>query len=188
MLELRQAKLILNDIMEELEEEGTPFDRSIPIGIMIEVPSAALMANVFAREVSFISIGTNDLIQYTLAVDRGNERVANLYSGASPAVLQLVKQVIRAGKHYQVETSICGEIAGEVVYTMLLIGFGLRTLSLVPSQIPHVKRVIRSVDIPSCERLARKVGSFDSERQVLNYLRDQVRQILPEAVGGWAGD
>lgn len=185
MLELRQAKLVLNDVMEELEEEGIAYDREIPIGMMVEVPSSALMARTFAREVDFISIGTNDLIQYTLAVDRGNERVANLYSGANPAVLQLVKQVIRAGNHAQIDVSICGEIAGELVYTMLLIGFGLRTLSLVPSQVPQVKRLIRSVDLGQCERLARRVGSFDSERQILSYLREQVRDVFPEAFGGW---
>ena len=133
-----------------------------------------------ARECSFFSIGTNDLIQYTLAVDRGNERVANLYTAAHPAVLHLVRAVVRAARRWDVETSICGEIAGEVEYTMLLVGMGLCTLSLVPSQIPHVKRVIRSVDIEQCERLARKVGSFESERQVINHLRDEVRKVLPE--------
>ncbi len=179
-MELRQAKMILNDVKEECQEEGVKFDHDIPVGIMVEVPSAALMASSLAREVAFFSIGTNDLIQYTLAVDRGNERVANLYSAAHPAVLQLIRGVVRTGRRFKVETSLCGEIAGEVEYTMLLIGMGLRTLSLVPSQIPHVKRVIRSVDIKDCEQLARKVGSFDSERQVLNYLREEVRKVLPE--------
>jgi phosphotransferase system enzyme I (PtsI) len=146
------------------------------------------MAHVLAREVSFFSLGTNDLIQYTLAVDRGNERVANLYTGASPAVLQLMKTVVRAARKAKIELSICGEMAGEAIYTMLLIGMGLRTLSLVPAQIPHIKRVIRSVDIPQCERLARKVGSFDSERQVLNTLRDEVRKIVPESSGGWSAE
>jgi phosphotransferase system enzyme I (PtsI) len=185
-MELRQTKMILSDVMEECEEEGIEFDGDIPIGIMVEVPSAALMASVLAREVSFFSIGTNDLIQYTLAVDRGNERVANLYSGANPAVLRLVKAVIQASKRFQVETSLCGEIAGEALYTMLLIGLGLRTLSLVPAQIPHVKKVIRSVDVPACERLARKVGSFDSERQVLKGLREELEKVLPETEEGWS--
>ena len=144
------------------------------------------MASAFAREVSFFSIGTNDLIQYTLAVDRGNERVANLYSAASPAVIQLIKAVIRVSKRFHVQTSLCGEIAGESVFTMLLIGLGLRTLSLVPSQVPTVKRVIRSVDVPTCERLARKVGSFDSERQVMNCLRDELDKVLPESADGWS--
>ena len=187
-MEIRQAKMILNDVMEECQEEGIEYDADIPVGMMVEVPSAALTAPVLAREVSFFSIGTNDLIQYTLAVDRANERVANLYNGANPAVLHLIRKVVRAGRRFDVDVSICGEIAGEVEYTMLLIGMGLRTLSLVPSQIPHVKRVIRSVDIEQCERLARKVGSFDSERQVMNFLREEVARVLPEIDGGRSAD
>jgi len=175
--------MILNDVMEECDEEGIEFDRTIPIGIMIEVPSAAIMAASFARESAFFSIGTNDLIQYTLAVDRGNERVASLYTAASPAVIHLIKSVIRAGKRFNIDTSLCGEIAGDTLYTMLLIGMGLRTLSLVPSQITHVKQVVRSVDVATCERLARKVGSFDSERQVLNCLRGELEKVLPEMDG-----
>jgi phosphotransferase system enzyme I (PtsI) len=185
-MEMRQAKMILQDVSEELEEEGVDFARKIPVGMMVEVPSAALMAPVFARDADFFSIGTNDLIQYTLAVDRGNEKVANLYTAASPAVLQLIKNVIRTGKRFNIPTSLCGEIAGEATYTMLLIGQGLRTLSLAPSQIPHVKRVIRKVDVGTCERLARKVGSFDSERKVLNCLRDELQAIFPETDGGWS--
>ena len=180
------AKMILRDVMDECKEEGIEFDEDIPIGVMIEVPSAALTATTMAKEVSFFSIGTNDLIQYTLAVDRANEKVANLYCGAHPAVLQLIKGVIRAGRRLGVDTSLCGEIAGEVEYTMLLLGMGLRTLSMVPSQLSNVKRVIRSVDMGQCERLARKVGSFDSERQVLKCLRQQLDEILPGMNGGRA--
>ncbi|MGI9015338.1 MAG: phosphoenolpyruvate--protein phosphotransferase [Phycisphaerales bacterium] len=187
-MELRQARMVMRDVMEELDESGIAFDSDIPIGVMIEVPSAAMMASAFARDVDFMSIGTNDLIQYTLAVDRGNERVANLYSAANPALLMLMKQVIRAGKKAGREVSVCGEMAGELTYTMLLLGFGLRTLSMASSLIPQVKRLVRSVDIGQCERLARKVGSFDSERQVLHYLRQQTRKILPEAFGGWTAD
>ncbi len=188
VMELREAKLILRDVIEELEEEGIPCRHEVPVGIMVEVPSAALMARTLAAESAFFSIGTNDLIQYTLAVDRGNEKVAHLYSGANPAVLQLVKTVLRAGRRASIDVSICGEIAGEALYTMLLIGLGFRSLSLVPSQIPLIKRVIRAVDIENCERLARKVGSFDSERQVLNYLRDELRKVDPGNIGGWLGE
>ena len=183
-MELRQARMVLNDVMDECQDDGIDFNPDMEVGIMIEVPSAALMATTLAREVSFFSIGTNDLIQYTLAVDRGNERVANLYSGANPAVLHLIRAVVRAGRRRDIDTSICGEIAGETDFTMLLIGMGLRTLSLVPSQIPQVKRIIRSVDIETCERLARKVGSFDSERQVMNCLRDEIKEIPLEMNGG----
>ena len=188
VMELRQAKMILNDVCEELDEEGIRFDRGIQTGIMIEVPSAALLSRAFAQECSFFSIGTNDLIHYTIAVDRGNERVAHLYTGASPAVLYLVKQVVRSGRRAGIDVSLCGEIAGEALYTMLLIGLGLRTLSLVPSQIPLIKRVIRSVDVPHCEELARRVGSFDSERQVLTTLRDELRKIDPDCFGGWIAE
>jgi phosphotransferase system enzyme I (PtsI) len=188
LLELRQTRMILNDVMEECEEEGIDFDRRIPIGIMIEVPSAAIMAATFAKEVDFFSIGTNDLIQYTLAVDRGNERVANLYTGTSPAVIHLVKNVIRAAKRFNTEVSLCGEIAGDPLFTMLLIGLGLRVLSLVPAQIPVIKRIVRAVNVAECERLARKVGSFDSERQVSNTLRAELQRVLPDAGDAHSGE
>ena len=182
VMELRQTKMLLKDVCEELDEEGIPYDRNLETGMMIEVPSAALMAKTFASEVSFFSIGTNDLIQYTLAVDRGNERVANLYTGAHPAVIQLIKSVVRAARRRSIDVSLCGEIAAEPMYTMLLIGLGIRTLSVVPSQIPAIKQVIRSVDIERCERVARKVSTFDSERQVINYLRAELRKVSPESL------
>lgn len=184
LTELRQAKLILRDVMEDLQEEGVPFDTATKIGMMVETPSAAIMAQAFCREVDFFSIGTNDLIQYTLAVDRTNERVAKLYTGADPAVLRLMKDVVRTARRFNVPVSCCGEMAGDTLYTMLLLGLGLRTLSASPSRIPHIKRVIRSVDIQRCERLARTACSFDSERQVSAYLRDQARKVIPEESGG----
>ena len=188
MNELRQAKLIFNEVIEECDEEGLNLSSNIPIGMMVEVPSAALMAATFTREVDFFSIGTNDLIQYTVAVDRGNERVASLYTAANPAVIKLIKSVIRAARRGKVETSLCGEIAGDPVYTMLLIGLGLRSLSLVPSQIPAVKQVIRKVNVKDCERLARKIGSLDSDRRILSTLRSELQKIVPEALGGWSAE
>ena len=185
MTELKQAKMVLYDVADDLREEGVGVPTDIPIGMMVEVPSAALMASTFAREVDFFSIGTNDLIQYTVAVDRSNERVANLYSASNPAVIRLVKNVIRAAKRRGVETSLCGEIAGDMTYTMLLIGLGLRSLSLVPAQIPRVKQVIRRVTLEECERLARRVGAFESQRRILRVLREETRRVLPEADGGW---
>src|SRR5258705_5331191 len=113
VIELRQAKLILNDVMEELEDEGQEFRRDIPIGMMIEVPSAALMANQFAKEVNFFSIGTNDLIQYTLAVDRTNEKVAGLFCPGHPAGFGVMRDVIRAGTRNNVHVSVCGGMGGE---------------------------------------------------------------------------
>ena len=173
-------------MLEECDEEGVEFSQNIPVGMMVEVPSAALMAATFTREVDFFSIGTNDLIQYTVAVDRGNERVASLYTATNPAVIKLIKSVIRAARRGKVETSLCGEIAGDPVYTMLLIGLGLRSLSLVPSQIPAIKQVIRKVTVDECERLARRIGSLDSDRRILTTLRTELQKKVPEAIGGWS--
>jgi len=186
MNELKQAKLIFSDVLEECEDAGIPFDRNIPVGMMVEVPSAAIMAATFTREADFFSIGTNDLIQYTVAVDRGNERVASLYTASNPAVIKLIKSVIRAARRGNIETSLCGEMAGDPIYTMLLIGLGLRYLSLVPSQIPAIKQVIRRVRVDDCERLARKIGSLDSDRRILTTLRSELQQTVPEALGGWS--
>lgn len=181
LMELRQARMILNDVIEELEDEGVPFRRDIPIGIMIEVPSAALMANQFAKEVNFFSIGTNDLIQYTLAVDRTNEKVAGLFCPAHPAVLALIRDVIRAASRNQISVSVCGEMAGEPLYTLLLLGLGLTVFSMNAPDVPEVKKIIRSTTIEHARQVARKVMSFDSERQVMHFLREETRKIIPEA-------
>lgn len=186
IMELRQARMILSDVMEDLEDQGIAYADNIPIGMMIEVPSAALQARTFAHESDFFSIGTNDLIQYTVAVDRSNERIANLYSAAHPALVTLVKEVIRAAQRGKVDVSLCGEMAGEPEYTMLLLGLGLRTFSMTPPAIPEIKQIIRSVSLDQCRRVARKVNGFDSEREVLNYLKDEVGKILPEGFGGWS--
>jgi phosphotransferase system enzyme I (PtsI) len=179
--ELRQSKMIIRDVMEDLDEYAVPYNSSIKVGIMIETPSAALMASLFANDCDFFSIGTNDLIQYTLAVDRGNERVSSLYSAADPAVLRLIRGVIHDAHKGKIGLSVCGEVASEPEFTMLLLGMGVRTLSLAPPMIPEVKQVIRSVTIEECNKLARKVATMDSQRQIKNYLRDKAQKILPEA-------
>jgi phosphotransferase system enzyme I (PtsI) len=179
LMQLRQAKMVLNDVIEELEDESIPFRRDIPIGIMIEVPAAALMANHFAREVNFFSIGTNDLIQYTLAVDRTNEKVAGLFCPAHPSVLALVRDVIRAGARNQISVSVCGEMAGDPLYTLLLLGLGLNTFSMNGPDIPEVKKIIRSTTMEHARQVARKVMSFDSERQVMHFLREETRKFIP---------
>ena len=181
LLELRQAKSVVRDVMEDLEEEGTDFNADIPIGMMVETPSAALQCDAFAREVDFFSIGTNDLVQYTMAVDRGNERVASLFSAAHPAVLQLVRTVIRAGLRHEVPVSLCGEIAGDPQFTLLLLGLGLRTLSCAPPAIPEIKKVIRSVSMKQALAISRRVVSFDSDKETINFLRAETRRVLPEA-------
>ena len=181
LMELRQARMILFDVMEELEDDGVPFNRHIPVGMMVEVPSAAYMANQFAKEVNFFSIGTNDLVQYTLAVDRTNEKVAGLFCPAHPAVLGLVRDVIRAGARNSISVSVCGEMAGDPLYTLLLLGLGLNIFSMNGPDVPEVKKIIRSTTMEHAKQVARRVMSFDSERQVMHFLREETRKILPEA-------
>jgi phosphotransferase system enzyme I (PtsI) len=182
LMELRQAKATLADVMEDLDEEGIPFRHSIPLGMMVETPAAAMLGAAFAREAAFLSIGTNDLTQYTLAVDRSNERVAHLFACHNPAVLKLIHQVVRAARRRNVEVSLCGEMAGSPIYCQLLIGLGLRHLSMAPKEIPAIKRIVRSVTVERCQALARDVLRFDSDRQVLNMLRDEARRAFPEEV------
>ena len=179
--ELMQAKMILRDVMEDLDEESIAYNRNIKIGVMIETPSAALTAFTLARDVNFFSIGTNDLIQYTLAVDRGNELVSTLFSSVDPAVLRLIRTVIQDAHKAQIDLSVCGEMASDPENIMLLLGMGVRTISLTPPMIPEIKQIIRSVTIEDCNNIARKVLGMNSERQISNFLRDSARKILPEA-------
>jgi phosphotransferase system enzyme I (PtsI) len=179
--EMMQAKMILRDVMEDLDEESIKYNRDVDVGIMIETPSAALMAHTLARDVDFFSIGTNDLTQYTLAVDRGNELVSTLYSAADPAVLRLIRTVIQDAYKAQIDVAVCGEVASEPEYIMLLLGLGIRTISLTPPMLPEIKQIIRSVAIEDCNTVARKILGMNSERQISRYLRDAARNILPEA-------
>jgi phosphoenolpyruvate-protein phosphotransferase (PTS system enzyme I) len=178
--ELRQAKSLVADVIEDLEEENIEHRSDLPIGIMVEVPATALQAESFAREVDFFSIGTNDLVQYTLAVDRGNEKVAPLFTAAHPAVLRLIREVIRTGQQHEVPVSLCGEIAGDPAFTLLLMGLGLRSFSCTPPAIPEVKKIIRSVTIQQALEVARQVNRFDNDKEITGYLRSITRKILPE--------
>ncbi len=178
--EVRQAKMILHDVMEDLDEDGIKYNPNMPVGIMIETPSAALTASILAGESDFFSIGTNDLIQYTLAVDRGNERVSTLYSGADPAVVNLLRSVIHDANKAKISASICGEMASEPEYIMLLLGLGFRIFSLAPPMIPEIKKLVRSVTVESCNIIARKALSMNSEREIVNYIRSAAMKVLPE--------
>jgi len=181
IMELRQARMVLNDVLEELEDEGAGFRRDIPIGMMVEVPAAVIQADQFGKEVNFFSVGTNDLIQYTLAVDRTNEKVAGLFCAANPAVLKLVRDTIRAAGRNSISVSVCGEMAGDPLYTLLLLGLGLNIFSMNGPDIPEVKKIIRSTTMEHARQVARRVMSFDSERQVMHFLREETRKIIPEA-------
>ena len=181
VMELRQCKSILREVAEDLEEAGIPYKTGIPVGTMIEVPSAAIMADVLAREVDFFSIGTNDLIQYTLAADRNNETVADLYNAADPSILRLLNQVIRAAKAAEIEVNICGEMSGEPMFTQLLLGLGVRQFSATPRKIPELKRIVRQIALPDAERIAGEALQLETAREVTSYLREQLRRILPDA-------
>ncbi|MCK6455043.1 MAG: phosphoenolpyruvate--protein phosphotransferase [Phycisphaerae bacterium] len=182
VMELRQARYLLSLVMEELEEEGYEFRGNIPVGVMVETPAAALCARELAREVDFFSIGTNDLIQYTLAVDRTNEKVAQLYTALNPSVLRLIKMIIDAGDGEQRDMSMCGEMAADPMCTMLLIGMGLRKFSAVANSLPMIKRIVRSITLADAHRVASRVAGFETEREVVNYLRDETRKVAPDLV------
>lgn len=180
--ELRQAKMVLADVMEDLEEEHIAFNRNIPVGMMVETPAAVIMLDRFLREVDFISIGTNDLIQYALAVDRGNKEVADLYQASDPAVLRLINLTVQAALKAGVPASSCGQMCGSGRYVMLLLGLGLRSLSVPPSAVPEVKRLIRAVSIPQCEAVSRRALTLDSAREVDKFLQEEMRKVAPELV------
>lgn len=186
--ELRQAKFLVREVMEDLEEEGIAFDAGIKMGMMVEVPAAAIQAEAFAREADFFSIGTNDLVQYTLAVDRTNERVASLYTPAHPAVIRLIRDVSRTARRHNVPLSCCGESAADLEFAMLLIGLGVRTLSASAGALPNLKRFIRSVSVDQCERVARQALALDSDDQVARLLRDRARTFVPQAFDGRSVD
>lgn len=180
VMELRQCRSMLKEVGEDLEEQGIPYKPDIPIGTMIEVPSAALVADLLAKEVDFFSIGTNDLVQYTLAADRNNENVAGLYNASDPAVLRLIKFVTDASIKAKITANVCGEMSGEALFAPLLLGLGIRNLSATPRKIPEIKRVIRAISIPEAERIALEALRMESAREVTSYLREQLRRILPE--------
>jgi phosphotransferase system enzyme I (PtsI) len=178
IIELRQARMVLADVMEDLAEHGIAFNPRMPVGIMVETPAAAVMLDAFVKEVDFVSVGTNDLIQYTLAVDRGNKEVADLYNACDPAVLRLLRSSLDAAHAAGVPANVCGQMSGSVMYTQLLLGLGLRHLSVPASAIPEVKQVCRSVSVAECRLVAEKALTMDSAREVKAFLRDQFQRRL----------
>ena len=171
LLELRQAKMLLADVREELYEEGVPCDPNIQVGMMVEVPAAVIMLDHFAKEVDFLSIGTNDLIQYALAVDRSNLDVVDLYHSEDPAVLKLIRRTIEVADQHGKPVSLCGQMSSDPLFAMLLMGLGLRQFSVSPHTLPEIKQVIRSVTITECRKIAEKVMTLDNHREIRNYLR-----------------
>jgi phosphotransferase system enzyme I (PtsI) len=182
--EVRRARALLQEVVSELIDQGVTVRGDLPIGAMIEVPAAAIMADQLAREVDFFSIGTNDLIQYTLAVDRSDETVADLYNAADPSVLRLISQVVAAADARGIEVSVCGSMGGDPLFTMLLVGLGLRRLSMPPHQIPEVKRVVRALELGPARQLARDVLELDTAEAVLGRLQADLLRVAPEAAVG----
>jgi len=184
--ELRWARRIVEETKQELKRQGHGFDEKIAVGIMIEVPAAALAARSLAKEADFFSIGTNDLTQYTLAVDRGNELVAGLYSPANPAVLTLIRNTIAAAEEAKIPVAMCGEMAGDPIFTALLIGMGMKELSVSPPTIPEIKKIIRSVNYEKCRKLAQEVSVMGETGAILDFLRERLSDDLPggEQFGG----
>jgi len=176
--ELRQARMVLEDAKEDLHEQGVEFNREIVVGMMVESPASVTMIDKFLPEVDFISIGTNDLIQYALAVDRTNPGVADLYQATDPAVLRMIDTSLKAAAQAKVEASLCGQMSGVPAYAMLLLGLGLREMSVPPSAIPEIKNICRSVTIPQCMAVAERAMTMDSAREVDLYLRDELNKTV----------
>jgi phosphoenolpyruvate-protein phosphotransferase (PTS system enzyme I) len=182
LLELRKARMILADVIEDLEEEKIEFRRDIPVGMMVEVPAAALQAHQFAREVDFFSIGTNDLIQYALAVDRAEPSVASLYRAGDPSILRLIQMVVDAGQIEDIPVTVCGQMSSDPKFVPLLLGLGIRNVSVTPISIPEVKDVVRNFSIKDAEELTKHALSLDIARDVENYLRAELNRLCPNRI------
>jgi phosphotransferase system enzyme I (PtsI) len=172
--EVRAVKRILADVAEELRQEGIPFDGQIPVGIMIEVPSAVIIADLLAREVDFFSVGTNDLIQYSLAIDRTNEHLSHLYEPLHPAVIRSLKLVADAAHAAGIEVCMCGEMAGDPAYLPILLGLGFDELSMNAPSIPRVKRILRRCAKADAERLTATALTFASTAEVEAFLNGEI--------------
>lgn len=182
LLEFRQAKMVLSDVVEDLEEQGVPFRRDVPVGMMVETPAAAVMAEEFAREVDFFSLGTNDLIQYTLAVDRADQAVAGLYRSGDPSILRLIRMVVEAGQRNNIPVSVCGQMSSDPMFIPLLVGLGLRQISVTPHAIPELKEVIRNLTIERAVSIAERASNLEVARDVENYLWGELKKLCPESM------
>jgi phosphotransferase system enzyme I (PtsI) len=178
LTELRRAKVILNEVKTELKNEGVKFDPKMPIGVMIETPSAAVITDLLATEADFFSIGSNDLIQYMLAVDRVNERIAHLYEPTHPAVLRMLKRIIDLAAQAGVELSICGEIAGDLPLALVLLGFGMKRFSMAATLIPEVKRLVRSISFEDVKNLASRLLELSTAEEVRTEIQRSMMKLV----------
>lgn len=178
--ELLHAKALLAEAASELRAAGKPFREDVELGLMIEVPSAAITAGMLAREVKFFSIGTNDLLQYLMAVDRGNERIAHLHDPANPAVVRLLKGVVDAAHEAGIWVGVCGELSGDIEFTPLLLGLGIDELSTGAAMIPRVKKAIRSLDMEACRQLVAHALSGERAAEIYARTTGLARSRYPE--------
>jgi len=184
--ELREAKRIISEVKQELAEARVEHNATLPVGVMIEVPAAAMMADVFAREADFLSVGTNDLIQYILAVDRANENVGYLYQPLHPAILRTLAHLVRTADSTQVPLEVCGEMAANPLQAIALIGLGVRALSLVPASIPLVKNAIRSVELQRVQSLMKDAMKLTSSTEVEALLEHELPRQAPKFFAAWS--
>ena len=180
--EIWETKRLLDEVAESLDKEGIPFNRQVEVGAMIEVPSAVIMADVLAENVDFFSIGTNDLIQYSLAIDRGNEYVAHLYQPLDPAIIRMLKHTADVAKEKGIKTFICGEMAGTPHHVPLLLGIGMDELSMNPPSIPVVKRVIRSLRVEDARSFIKEVLKQHTAKSTFELIHDTYGRILSEQI------
>ncbi len=178
--EVQHARAFIRQAQEELRTQGVPFDAKMKIGVMIEVPSAALMAEQIAAEVDFLSIGTNDLVQYMMAVDRGNDAVAALYQPFHPAVIRTIHQIVEAAHKKKNWVGVCGEMGGDPIATVLLVGLGVDELSVIPHVLPEIKKIIRSIKYKDARRVAEKVLGMTRGPEIREYLSSIIRNKVPE--------
>ncbi len=178
--ELRRAKLVLEEAKKELRKEGKQFDENVEVGVMVEIPSAAILAQQFARESRFLSIGSNDLTQYTLAVDRGNERVARLFDHFHPAVLRLIKNTVDAAHEQGIWVGMCGEFGADPLGVVLLLGMGVDEVSVVPGLLPETKQVIRSIDTGVAAEVAHQALKLSTALEVERLLEREVHHRFPK--------
>ena len=181
--ELKRAKELLNEAENELMHEGVVYERPAEIGAMIEVPSAALIADQLAKEVDFFSVGTNDLVQYTMAVDRINERVSDLFQPLNHAVVRLLKETVNAGHAAGIWVGVCGEMASDLYFTPLLIGLGFDELSVGAPRVPAIKYAIRSLDYNVCQSMAADALSDISPDEILSRCKKIAFDNYPELIG-----
>ncbi len=178
--ELRQANAILHDVSAELKAKNVAFDENMEVGAMIEIPSAAITSDLLAREVDFFSIGTNDLIQYSIAVDRVNEKIAYLYESTHPGVLRLIKNIIDNGHKAGIWVGMCGEMASEPELVPILLGLGLDEFSMSSPIVPEIKKIVRSLSLEQAREIAQKALSFSTGREVEDFAKAKLKEISPE--------